>query len=137
MMMYAHDFAEFGVVMMLFLIGLELEPKKLWELRVRLLAGMWRVYMPGPYHFEAFALRTRVVATNKGRFVPYRGPWANETFVRERMLDVVAAELGMSPAVIRTKNMIGGDDAPPAFLTGPTIDETMSTRKTQGSGSES
>lgn len=95
-----------------------------------LLAGMWRVYMPGPYHFEAFALRTRVVATNKGRFVPYRGPWANETFVRERMLDVVAAELGMSPAVIRTKNMIGGDDAPPAFLTGPTIDETMSTRQT-------
>ena len=30
-------FAEFGVVMMLFLIGLELEPKKLWELRGRLL----------------------------------------------------------------------------------------------------
>ncbi|KEO91093.1 potassium transporter [Erythrobacter longus] len=30
-------FAEFGVVMMLFLIGLELEPKKLWDLRVRLL----------------------------------------------------------------------------------------------------
>lgn len=30
-------FAEFGVVMMLFLIGLELEPRKLWDLRVRLL----------------------------------------------------------------------------------------------------
>ncbi|MEM9344840.1 MAG: cation:proton antiporter [Pseudomonadota bacterium] len=30
-------FAEFGVVMMLFLVGLELEPKKLWELRARLL----------------------------------------------------------------------------------------------------
>ena len=30
-------FAEFGVVMMLFLIGLELEPRKLWELRGRLL----------------------------------------------------------------------------------------------------
>lgn len=29
--------AEFGVVMMLFIIGLELEPKKLWELRHRLL----------------------------------------------------------------------------------------------------
>ena len=26
--------AEFGVVMMLFLVGLELEPKKLWRLRV-------------------------------------------------------------------------------------------------------
>ena len=30
-------FAEFGVVMMLFLIGLELEPKALWEMRHRLL----------------------------------------------------------------------------------------------------
>ncbi|MCA2013289.1 cation:proton antiporter [Cereibacter sphaeroides] len=30
-------FAEFGVVMMLFLVGLELEPKRLWELRNRLL----------------------------------------------------------------------------------------------------
>lgn len=29
--------AEFGVVMMLFIVGLELEPKKLWELRHRLL----------------------------------------------------------------------------------------------------
>jgi len=30
-------FAEFGVVMMLFLIGLELEPEKLWKLRHRLI----------------------------------------------------------------------------------------------------
>ncbi len=30
-------FAEFGVVMMLFLIGLELEPRKLWDMRTRLL----------------------------------------------------------------------------------------------------
>lgn len=29
--------AEFGVVMMLFLVGLELEPKKLWEMRTKLL----------------------------------------------------------------------------------------------------
>ena len=29
-------FAEFGVVMMLFIVGLELEPKKLWEMRNRL-----------------------------------------------------------------------------------------------------
>lgn len=27
------DFAEFGVVLMLFLIGMELEPKRLWSLR--------------------------------------------------------------------------------------------------------
>lgn len=30
-------FAEFGVVMMLFIVGLELEPKKLWDMRRRLL----------------------------------------------------------------------------------------------------
>ncbi|MGV6840197.1 MAG: cation:proton antiporter domain-containing protein [Planktomarina sp.] len=30
-------FAEFGVVMMLFIIGLELEPKALWEMRTRLI----------------------------------------------------------------------------------------------------
>ena len=30
-------FAEFGVVMMLFLVGLELEPRRLWDLRMRLL----------------------------------------------------------------------------------------------------
>jgi len=30
-------FAEFGVVMMLFLVGLELEPKLLWQMRMRLL----------------------------------------------------------------------------------------------------
>ena len=30
-------FAEFGVVMMLFLVGLELEPRKLWQMKTRLL----------------------------------------------------------------------------------------------------
>ena len=30
-------FGEFGVVMMLFLVGLELEPKNLWDMRARLL----------------------------------------------------------------------------------------------------
>ena len=30
-------FAEFGVVMMLFLVGLELEPKMLWAMRAKLL----------------------------------------------------------------------------------------------------
>ena len=31
------QFAEIGVVMMLFIIGLELEPKRLWQMRQRLL----------------------------------------------------------------------------------------------------
>ena len=56
-------FAEFGVVMMLFLIGLELEPRTLWEMRHKLLglgglqvvvtlgavaAGAYSLGLPGP-----------------------------------------------------------------------------------------
>ncbi len=95
-----------------------------------LIGTMWKVYMPGPYHFEAFELRSRIIATNKGRVVPYRGPWANETWMRERAIDAVAAELGMDPADLRAKNMMTEEDAPDAFITGPSIDETMSSRKT-------
>ena len=39
-------FAEFGVVMMLFVIGLELEPRSLWDMRARLLGlGMGQVLL--------------------------------------------------------------------------------------------
>ena len=41
-------FAEFGVVMMLFLVGLELEPKMLWEMRSKLLGlGGMQVILTG------------------------------------------------------------------------------------------
>jgi len=95
-----------------------------------IIALLWKVYMPGAYDWEAYRLRTRVVATNKGKVVPYRGPWANETWVRERMLDVVADELGMDPAEIRTKNVIGEDALPRPMISGPDMDETMSVAKT-------
>ena len=91
---------------------------------------LWKLYMPGAYDFKAFELNAKVVATNKGKIVPYRGPWANETWMRERMIDVVASELGMSPADIRVKNMLRDENMPPALLTGPTLDETMSVAKT-------
>ncbi len=90
----------------------------------------WKVYMPGPYDFGAFQLNGKIVATNKGKVVPYRGPWANETFMRERMIDVVAAELGMDPGELRAKNVLREETMPAALLTGPTLDETMSVAKT-------
>jgi carbon-monoxide dehydrogenase large subunit len=93
-------------------------------------AHMMRVMWPGAYRLGAFQQRTRIVATNKGRYVPYRGPWANETWSRERMIDVVARRLGIAPEVIRLRNMLGEEDFPSVMLTGPTLDETMSTRKT-------
>ena len=52
-------------------------------------AQIMRVMIPGPYRVPALGFRTRVVATNKGTYVAYRGPWAVETFVRERMLDLL------------------------------------------------
>ncbi|MGI9596318.1 MAG: xanthine dehydrogenase family protein molybdopterin-binding subunit, partial [Acidimicrobiales bacterium] len=92
----------------------------------RIMKLMW----PGAYRWDAFQLRSRIVATNKGKYIAYRGPWANETWVRERIIDLAARELGMSPTEIRMKNMIGEVDMPTEMITGPTIDETMSTRKT-------
>jgi carbon-monoxide dehydrogenase large subunit len=92
----------------------------------RIMQVMW----PGSYRIEAFEQRSRVVATNKGRYIPYRGPWANETWTRERMIDVVARHLGRSPTEIRRSNMFGDEDFPTAMVTGPTLDVTMSTRKT-------
>ncbi len=97
---------------------------------VGLFTQMMRVMWPGSYRIEAYEQRSRVVATNKGRYVPYRGPWANETWTRERMIDVVARRLGKSPADVRLKNMMGDEDFPSAMVTGPLLDETMSTRKT-------
>lgn len=89
-----------------------------------------KVMFPGSYRWDAFEMRSRIVATNKGKYVAYRGPWANETWARERMIDIVARALKMSPAEIRLKNLIGEDQMPTQMITGPTIDETMSTKKT-------
>src|SRR5262249_55003625 len=46
--------------------------------------------------------------TNKCSYVAYRGPWEMETWVRERVLDVVAHELGLDPAEVRRLNLMDG-----------------------------
>ena len=48
------------------------------------------------------------VSTNKAVYVAYRGPWAVETWVRDRLLDIAANELGMDRAELRRKNMVLG-----------------------------
>jgi len=89
-----------------------------------------KLYIPGSYKWDAFEMRSRLVATTKGKQVPYRGPWANETWARERIVDVAAARLGMDPAELRMKNMHGERDLPTNMLTGPTMDVTMSVKNT-------
>ena len=50
--------------------------------------------------------------TNKATYVAYRGPWAAETFVRERMIDIIARELGVDPLEVRRRNLVTQGDEP-------------------------
>ncbi len=88
-----------------------------------------KVMFPGSYKWDAFQLNTKIVCTNKGKYIAYRGPWANETWVRERIIDIAARALRRSPTDLRLQNMFGEADMPNEMITGPTLDETMSTRK--------
>ncbi|MGE0308112.1 MAG: xanthine dehydrogenase family protein molybdopterin-binding subunit, partial [Acidimicrobiia bacterium] len=89
-----------------------------------------RVMIPGPYRWKALGFRSRVVATNKATYCAYRGPWAVETWVRERMMDLVARELGISAAEMRLRNIIGPDELPTPMITGPMLDVRMSAQRT-------
>lgn len=64
-----------------------------------------RVLLPGPYRLRDYAFRTTVVASNKAGYSAFRGPWAAETFVRERLLDLIAGELGLDRIEVRRRNL--------------------------------
>ncbi len=80
-----------------------------------------REMMPGPYRLEALSFTSSGVVTNKASYVAYRGPWAAETFVRERMVDLVAQELGISAMEVRLRNLATRDEAPLRMVTGPSL----------------
>lgn len=85
-----------------------------------LFCNLVKMLIPNAYRLEAYAFRGRVVATNKCSYIAYRGPWAAETWVRERMLDEIAAELGLDRVEIRRRNLID-EDQPTKMITGPTV----------------
>jgi len=95
-----------------------------------LFTNIIRVMLPGPYRLEGYDFDASVVATNKGTYVAYRGPWEVETWARERMMDVIARELGMDRVELRLKNMVGPDELPVPMITGPTLDVRMSAKRT-------
>ncbi len=80
-----------------------------------------RVLFPGAYRLDHLEFDVTVVATNKATYVAYRGPWEAETFVRERMLDLIARELGITPEAIRQRNLRAHDEFPTTMATGPTL----------------
>jgi aerobic carbon-monoxide dehydrogenase large subunit len=81
---------------------------------------LMQLLLPGPYRMKGYRFESSVISTNKCVYVAYRGPWEMETWVRERLLDIVGHELGIDPAEIRRKNMMDGDPED-RLITGVTV----------------
>src|SRR5207302_321931 len=70
-------------------------------------------HMLGPYRIKHAAFDARSVLTNKTPHAPYRGAGRPEAvFVMERMLDRLARQLGLDPADVRRRNLIGLEEMP-------------------------
>jgi carbon-monoxide dehydrogenase large subunit len=71
------------------------------------------VHVPGPYKIDAIEIEGRIAATTKVPNAPYRGAGRPEaSFAMERIIDLVAGELGLEPAVVRSRNMVRADEMP-------------------------
>ncbi len=69
--------------------------------------------MLGPYRVAAYRMTGRIRLTNKTPCGTYRAPGRYEsTFVRERLLDAVAARLCIDPIEIRRRNLIAAAEMP-------------------------
>jgi aerobic carbon-monoxide dehydrogenase large subunit len=69
--------------------------------------------LPGPYRVPAYACDLWSVVTNKTPAGTLRSPGRPEcNFVRERLMDLGAARLGLDPAEIRRRNLIQVDEMP-------------------------
>src|SRR5689334_21711825 len=80
--------------------------------------GIVEAMLPGPYKLAALGFESTAAITNKASYVAYRGPWASETFVRERILDLIAKDLGLDPVEIRLRNVAPRTDPPTMMITG-------------------
>ena len=79
-------------------------------------------HLPGPYVWQAFSITAHAVLTNRTPVGTYRGPGMTEaTFVRERMLDLVAAELDQDPIDLRRRNLVTADRMPFIYDLGPGV----------------
>src|SRR5262249_10004062 len=69
--------------------------------------------LPGPYRVPAYRAAGHVRLTNKTPCGTYRAPGRFEsTFVRERLLDAIAARLAIDPIVSRRRNLIARAEMP-------------------------
>ncbi|MFP6735177.1 MAG: xanthine dehydrogenase family protein molybdopterin-binding subunit [Rhodospirillales bacterium] len=64
-------------------------------------------YMSGPYAIENIHLMTSSLTTNKTPTGTYRAPGRFEgDYVRERLIDLMAKDLGLDPVEVRRKNLV-------------------------------
>jgi carbon-monoxide dehydrogenase large subunit len=69
--------------------------------------------LPGPYRVGAYKAVGHYTLTNKTPAATYRAPGRYETnFVRERLLDAIAARLNISRIDVRKENLIRADEMP-------------------------
>lgn len=69
--------------------------------------------LPGPYVWPAYQVKGHIRLTNKTPAGTYRAPGRYEgTFVRERLIDVIAARLGLDPSEVRRRNLIQTEAMP-------------------------
>src|SRR5579863_6088449 len=86
--------------------------------------------MLGPYRVAAYRMAGRIRLTNKTPCGTYRAPGRYEsTFVRERLLDAVAARLNIDKIEIRRRNLIAAREMPYARPL-----DTLGTEMTYDSG---
>jgi carbon-monoxide dehydrogenase large subunit len=77
--------------------------------------------LPGPYKLEGLSFGSTLAVTNKASYIPYRAPWAAETYVRERMIDLISRELGLDPLQVRLRNVVTRDEPPLQMVTGRSL----------------
>ena len=86
--------------------------------------------LPGPYRMAAYRMVGRIRLTNKTPCGTYRAPGRFEsTFVRERLMDAIAAKLKIDPIEIRRRNLIAKSEMP--YVLGF---DTLGTEMTYDSG---
>jgi CO/xanthine dehydrogenase Mo-binding subunit len=69
--------------------------------------------LPGPYRIPAYRARGHIRLTNKTPCGTYRSPGRYEsTFVRERLIDAIAAKTGVDAIEIRRRNLIDKTSMP-------------------------
>jgi len=77
---------------------------------------------PGPYRVTAGTFKHASMFSSTPGRIAYRGPWAFETLAREVTLDIAARRMGIDPAELRRRNLLGLADMPFSAPTGMPFD---------------